>query len=394
MKNKKSWILIAICVLLAVVAGAVMEHKLRLGHRLGGGSQEAASFDAKHAALHEDPNYVCPMHPWIASEDPGQCPICGMDLVVSQAAAGTTQETEGLPVVTIAPEVVNNLGVRIAMVERRTLQRRIDTVGYVEYDLTQLSYIYPAGAGNIRDLSVSFKGERVRRGQLLFRLFSPRAGNYFDDAYSEMDGVVVALNVSEGAYVTPVTQAVTLGDLSNLWLIADVFESQAAWVAVGQRAEVRLPYILDRSWKGKVEYIYPDLDPETRTLKVRMRFANPGETLKPNMHAEVTIYTGQREALAIPRDALIETGEQQRVILALGEGRFQPRDVTRGMESGGWVEIKDGLKEGERVVVSGQFLIDSESSLTASLMRMTEKPDKHTPKEGAEEDFFKDLEEK
>ena len=107
MKNKKSWILIFIFGLLTLVAGGVMEHNLRLGHRLTGSSHQAGDFDAEHAALHEDPNYVCPMHPWIANEEPGQCPICGMDLVVSQAATGITQEAGGLPVVTIAPEVVS-----------------------------------------------------------------------------------------------------------------------------------------------------------------------------------------------------------------------------------------------------------------------------------------------
>ena len=136
---------------------------------------------------------------------------------------------------------------------------------------------------------------------------------------------------------------------------------------------MRLPYVPGRSWEGQVEFVYPSLDPGTRTLQARLRFPNPDETLKPNMFADVTLYAGARTGiLNIPREALIRTGEQERVILALGEGRFKPRQVVSGIESGDWVEILEGLREGEWVVTSGQFLIDSEASLKASIQRMSE----------------------
>jgi Cu(I)/Ag(I) efflux system membrane fusion protein len=136
---------------------------------------------------------------------------------------------------------------------------------------------------------------------------------------------------------------------------------------------VRLPYVAGSSWQGTVEYVYANLDPVTRTLKARLRFDNPDELLKPNMHADVTIDCGALEdVLAVPRDAVIETEHEQRVVLALGEGRFRPRLVETGVESGDWVELTAGVDEGDLVVVSSQFLIDSEANLQLSLQRMTE----------------------
>jgi Cu(I)/Ag(I) efflux system membrane fusion protein len=165
----------------------------------------------------------------------------------------------------------------------------------------------------------------------------------------------------------------TLGDLSSVWLLAEVFERQSQWVEVGQEAEVTLSYIPGKNWDGEVEYIYPSLDPKTRTLKVRLRFDNPGELLKPNMYANVKIFGGAKEdTIVIPLEGLIRTGRKQRVIISLGEGRFEARDVRAGIESGNYVEILDGIKEGEKIVTSGQFLIDSEASMRASLERMTE----------------------
>jgi Cu(I)/Ag(I) efflux system membrane fusion protein len=162
-----------------------------------------------------------------------------------------------------------------------------------------------------------------------------------------------------------------LADLSTVWILAEVFENQADWVALGQSVDVSLSYLPGKQWEGKVEYIYPSLDPKTRTLKVRLQFDNPNEELKPNMFAHVSIYGGaKKEVLLLSREALIRTGQEQRVILDLGGGRFAPRKVVAGIESGEWVEILQGLKEGDKVVASGQFLIDSEASLKASLMRM------------------------
>ncbi len=409
----------------------------------------------EHGLKHQDPNYVCPMHPQIVRGQPGNCPLCGMDLVLkeveeeSEASGekkilywvapmdpsyrrdGPGQSPMGMDLVPvydegggvsvkISPAVENNLGVRTAMAERKRLWRRIDTVGYVDFDENKISHIHLRTKGWIEKLTVKSEGERVKKGQVLFELYSPDLVNAQEEyvqalginnkmlvaasaerlqalgvspgqvrrlkktkrvrqyvpVYAKQDGIVAKLSVREGMFVEPMREVMSLADLSSVWLQAEVFESQSDWVKVGQEAEVRLSYLPGREWAGKVEYIYPSLDPKTRTLKVRLRFDNPDEALKPNMFANVTIYGGAKKNLIIiPREALIRAGMDERVIIAQGEGRYAPRKVTAGIESGDYVEIISGLSEGDTVVTSGQFLIDSEASLKASLVRMSQPSD-------------------
>ncbi len=176
----------------------------------------------------------------------------------------------------------------------------------------------------------------------------------------------------DGMYVSKDTEMFTIADSSQIWVLVDVFEHQIAWLRLGLEAEIRVPAYPSKQWKGVVDYLYPDLDPKTRTLRVRLVFPNPNHLLKPNMFAEVVIHGGPRKGvLKIPSEALIVTGERESVVLALGAGRFRPVDVATGMHQGGAVEILSGLDEDDTVVVSGQFLIDSESSLQASFARMS-----------------------
>jgi Cu(I)/Ag(I) efflux system membrane fusion protein len=359
----KKTLLITLALLLAVGAGIVIDRTLLPGSAGPGAPDEQRVF-------------LCPMHPDVVREGPADCPICGMDLVpaepeqASASARGAGDDPEP-DTVSIAPEVANNLGVRTSAAERRELRRRVVTVGYVEYDRTRFREIYSPAQGQIENLSVRSEGERVKKGQYLFQVLAPMLGASYDKTYAAQDGVIVTLEVIEGSYVSATSLVLTMADLASVWVLADVFEHHAAWVRVGQEAEVRLPYLPDRVWKGKVEYVYPNLDPETRTLKVRMRFDNPDEVLKPNMHTEVTILGKSRaDVLAIPRDAVIVAGGEHRVILALDEGRFRPAPVAVGAETDEVVEILEGIEEGDRVVTSAQFLIDSEASLRASLSRM------------------------
>ncbi len=203
------------------------------------------------------------------------------------------------------------------------------------------------------------------------QLKTTRQASQLIDIYAHQNGVVTMLNIREGMHVTPDTEMMSIVDLSSIWMIAQVYEDQANWVKVGELAEARLSAFPDKVWKGVVEYVYPEVDPITRTLKVRFRFDNPDGVLKPNMYANISIFVEPKpNVLSIPLEALIRSSQEDRVIVALGNGRFQVRAVTTGIESGEQVEILSGLNAGERVVASGQFLIDSEANLQAGLDRV------------------------
>ncbi|MDH4057102.1 MAG: efflux RND transporter periplasmic adaptor subunit, partial [Gammaproteobacteria bacterium] len=189
--------------------------------------------------------------------------------------------------------------------------------------------------------------------------------------YAEIDGVIANLGVREGIFVTPATEIMSVAKLDSIWVLAEVFERQAAWVRTGQAATVELDYLPGKTWNGVVDYVYPELNPVTRTLKVRIRFENDDATLRPNMFSRVTIQgDGFGEVVHVPREAVIRGGSVDRVVIAMGNGRFRVQPVNIGIESGDRIAIRSGLNEGDDVVVSAQFLIDSESNIAAALSRL------------------------
>ncbi len=357
--------------------------------------------------------WVAPMDPNYRRDEPGKSPM-GMDLVPVYAD-GTQGGGGKAPGVEIDPAVINNIGVRTAPVERTTLSRRIETVGFITPDADRVGHIHVRAEGWIENLFADNEGERIESGAVAFEIYSPALVSAQDEylqalrvgrddlvdaarrrllalgmqasqidtlrqsretrqrfeVRSPQDGYIMELNVRDGMFVEPGTTIMSLADLSEVWVDVDVFEQQIGWVEAGQAAEMRLPFAPDRVWRGEVEYVYPTIRPETRTARVRLAFDNPDLALKPNMYAEVDIAVSpRRDVLAVPGQAVIRTGNQERVILAQDDGRFRPAEVRTGIESGGRVEIVEGLRDGERVVVSAQFLIDSEASMDASLMRM------------------------
>mgnify|MGYP001818008006 CR=1 FL=1 len=200
--------------------------------------------------------------------------------------------------------------------------------------------------------------------------------HYFDLDVLEQQGVVDDLNIREGFFVGPDTTLMSIGALDDVWVEAEVFESQAGLVRGGQPVTMHLDYLPGRAWHGQVDYIYPSLEASTRTLRVRLRFNNADGQLRPNMFAQIKIETGdEKPTITIPREALIRTGSQDRVVLALGDGRFKSVAVTAGRVAGETVEILTGLKPGQEIVASAQFLLDSESSKSADFERMKPAPD-------------------
>lgn len=364
--------------------------------------------------------WQAPMDPSYRRDEPGKSPM-GMDLV--PVYSGDGREGDRLTV-SISPAIVNNLAIRTAPVERSALSRRVETVGYVGYDEDTLQHIHTRVDGWIEKLAVKATGDPVNRGQLLFEIYSPtlvnaqeeylaaiksqngmllnasrqrlgalgvtaseisrldreRSVRHLVSIFADNDGYAAELNVREGIYITPATEIMSIAKLDQVWVLAEVFERQAGWIRTGQQAEVELDYVPGQSWQGKVDYVYPELDPKTRTLKVRLRFDNESRALRPNMFARITIFGSETTPVVhVPREALIRGGTVDRVVLALGDGRFRVQPVDIGIESGNRVEIRMGVNEADLVVTSGQFLIDSESNIESALARMDENAGQRLP---------------
>ncbi|MCK4709631.1 MAG: efflux RND transporter periplasmic adaptor subunit, partial [Gammaproteobacteria bacterium] len=362
------------------------------------------------------------MHPKIIRHEASSCPICGMDLVKQKII----RSKENSPVVQLDAQVIQKLGVKTKKVEKGRLFKYIKTVGYVTYDEQRVKTITAPANGWVENLSVRRAGLQVKKGQLMMELYSPdfvkvqkefiaaqkkdksgilkkygqrqesvdardhlrymgisdslaneiaRTGKprYRIPIYSKQHGNIIRHNVHKHQYVWDGQPMFTVADLSSVWVEANVYEHQLDWIKRKQSVEVKVQALPGKSWKGMVTYIFPELDGRTRTLKVRIRVMNYDSELKPNMFAQVEIFGGAKQnVLKISRQALIVTGKRESVILDKGDGQFQPVDVVSGMHSQGMVEILSGLKEDDQVVVSGQFLIDSEANLQASFSRFTD----------------------
>lgn len=375
---------------------------------------DSVNNEAVSGKVEKKPLYwVAPMDANFKKDAPGLSPM-GMDLVPVYADSGEGVD-EGPGTIRISPDVINNLGVRSAIAQYKNLHNQIDTVGYVTYDEDKLVHIHPRVDGWIEKLYVTSVGSLVKKNQPLYDLYSPALVNAQEELllalerknkrlikaaesrlvalqlpiksivelkksrkvqqsitfYAPQNGVVENLKIRSGFFVKPGATLMSIGDLSEVWVEAEVFERQAAQVHVGTKVTMRLDYLPGKDFNGKIDFIYPTLDAKTRTVKVRIRVNNQSGELKPNMFAQVVIHASNNaEVLLIPKEALIRTGNQDRVVLALGSGSFKSVAVTVGHFDRNSVEILAGLVEGEKVVSSAQFLLDSESSKSSDFMRM------------------------
>ncbi len=382
-------------------------------------SKEKGQEAAAPAATEKKPLYwVAPMDPNYRRDKPGKSPM-GMDLIPFYGEEGGGPD-EGPGTVKISPDVVNNLGVRTAKVKFGSLKPIIQTVGYVKYNEDQLVHIHPRVSGWIEELYVKAEGDPVKKGQPLYNLYSPELVNAQEELllalernrprlitaaedrlaslrvsagaisllksskqvkqtivfYAPQSGVVDNLQIRQGFYVKPGSTIMSIGSLAQVWVEAEVFERQAGEVKVGQPVTMTLDYLPGREWYGVVDYVYPTLDSKTRTLGVRLRFANEERLLKPGMFAQVFIHLdSSHKSLIVPKEAVIRTGRSNRVVLALGDGHFKSVDVEVGRFDEQSAEILGGLDEGEKIVTSAQFLIDSESSKTSDFKRMHHQED-------------------
>ncbi len=377
-----------------------------------------------------------PMVPGYRSDKPGKSPFMDMDLVpvYEESAAGGAggKAVAGYTPLELSPERQQLIGVQIGRVEKKDLSREIRAVGRLSFDETLLRHVHAKFEGYVEKLFADFTGKAVRRGEPLLSIYSPdllateqeyltafrareqfrRSGNpelarrgdeLYEAArqrlllwdipaseidrlertgapqkaltlYSPVQGVVVAKNAIQGNRVMPGDSLFDVADLSRVWVLADVYEYELPFLHVGQPASMALSYFPGRTWKGKVAFVAPVLDEKTRTITVRLEFANPDRLLKPEMFANVTLEQALGSVLAVPESAVLLTGTRAIVFLAPGGGRFEPREIRVGARSDGYYQVLEGVSAGDSVVTQANFLIDSESRLKAALADMKGRP--------------------
>ena len=378
--------------------------------------------------------WVDPMHPSYKSNEPGIAPDCGMQLtpVYAEDEVASSQVHGAVKLTGRKQQLIN---LKLVEVSDQHVMKNIRTVGILQYDETKVSKIHSKIEGWIEKVHVDYTGRLVRKGQPLFSIYSPelvatqqeyllalkaerslKTSEFADVSsganalresayrrlklwdvsdqqikkleesgkpmtsitfYSPASGFVLTKNVFEKMRIGYDTEAYSIADLSTIWLMADVYEYEAQRVRVGQSATMTLPYQPDQRYEGVVAYIYPDLNNMTRTLKARIEFRNHGFNLKPGMYANVELDTGHGSGLVIPVDAVLDSGNRKIVFVQKAEGEFEPREVQLGEYLDNDVVITSGLKAGEKVVASGNFLIDSESQLKSALESMSAPEHKH-----------------
>lgn len=383
-------------------------------HFLTGSAHDMSAMGGESAASSNDPLYwVAPMDPNYKRDKPGKSPM-GMDLIPVYAE-DLSGEKSAPGTITIDPSVENNLGVKTAKVTLEKLSPRIETVGYIAFDESLLWQTNVRVAGWVEKLYINAVGEKVKKGDVLFTLYSPelvKAQEELLNAYragrnglvkgaterlvtlgvdrgqiksitrsgkasqtieikAPADGVIASLNVREGGYLSPAQAVISAGPLDNVWVDAEVFERQAHWMKAGSQATMTLDAIPGNEWQGVVDYVYPILDPKTRTLRVRLKFPNPNGELKPNMFANIALQPVTDDAvLTIPKSSVIRSGGMTRVVLAEGDGKYRSARIEVGREAGEQIEVLQGLKQDDKIVTSAHFMLDSESSQSADLSRI------------------------
>ena len=475
---------------LAIFLTAVLTLAIAAGAAWYSGLLSFADHQHREAQQDSDIQYTCSMHPQVVTDEPGDCPICGMELVPKDKVDKNGDKDDGEreiaywrapmnpeeiydepgksamgmdlePVyedelvggvnISIDPVMEQNMGIRTAAVKKGPLSHTIRTYGHVTYNETNIARLNLKFSGWIERLHVDFTGARVEKGDPLFDFYSPELITaqqdllearrnytrrpdetnkkmlesvknrlaYYGIAESEIEqvmgqgavrpalticspytGVVTEKNALQGDYVQSGATIYQIADLSSVWVEAHIYEYELARVQKGLKAEMTLPYLPGEKYAGQVAYIYPYLQRKTRDVVVLLEFDNPDMFLKPDMYGDVKIATSSdKTGLHVPRSAVLRSGQRDIVFVRRSAGKFTPREVKPGIPlDNDRIEILEGLAPGEQVVVSGQFMLDSESKLREASRKMTEredpgKKDDDSGQNSAEDEgFFDDLE--
>ncbi len=470
MNQKKLGIIIILTLIAGIIIGGIGYSLLKPRVSKDGHSESEST--------QEKQLYSCGMHPDVISEEPGNCPICGMKLTPIKSGSGAETQTTGkkkgkilywrapmdptyisdkpgkspmgmdlIPVyegeeasasgnILIDPATVQNMGIKIAPVQKEKLTRTIRTVGIIQYNEKKLYTVNTKISGWIEKLYADFEGKEVVKGEALLDIYSPElvsaqeeyllalknynqlkdspiasirqnAKTLLEASRSRLlnwdipqkaiedlekrgkvtkimtlvapaNGVITHINAREGAFIKAGADLYRIADLSTVWVDASIYEYEIPWIKLNMPAKMELSYLPGKTLTGKVTFIYPFLDQKTRNLKVRLEFPNPTLELKPDMYANIFINASiDKEVLVVPTEAVIRTGERNLVFINRGQGKFEPREIKIGREGdNGLIEVVSGLLPGESVVTSGQFLLDSESKAQEAIKKMLEAKEK------------------
>jgi membrane fusion protein, copper/silver efflux system len=418
MKITKKKVLLTILVIL-VAAGGITAWCLS-GHKRGGKTEVAKAGEAKTL-------YTCSMHPFIIKDNPGTCPICNMELIKkiegAQGGAPDAQTAQMLGHVSMSPTQLVMANVATIEVKSTSLSKEVAAVGIVAFDQSRQAKVTSWVAGRLDHLYVNKIGDYVSAGKPVAAIYSPdlvaaqqeyllalRSRDQFRNSsiesiagsgdglvssarqrlkllgvkdaqiaelekgkeanirlniYTPISGVVIEKMMMQGQYVNTGEALFSVADLSTVWVELEVYENDFPFIKMGQRVDITSQSYPGKTFTGTVSYIYPFLDPKTRTVKVRVTLSNAGMRLKPDMFVNAVVKSPLGTGLVVPATAVIDTGKRQVVWVESQPGMFEPRDVKLGARVGDQMQILSGVKQGEKVATSGGYLIDSESQLNS-----------------------------
>ena len=422
MKKVITLLTVFLCLLFFLTGCKESESKGKLYTHIDSAHVDSAHDESIHGA---GTYYTCAMHPNYLSDKPGKCPFCGMTLVPVKKNVDSPTSTT----IKIDPTVIQNMGVKTEVVESREISSELRASGIVKVDESRIYIITARVMGYIKNLKASVTGQKILQHQLLFEIDSPdlratqeellqaikfsekqkTGGNANDSSASvfatsarkrllnwgidkqeieaiekmnvinnnlsikaDHDGVILDKMIVEGQSIMPGMELLKMADLSRVWVSANVYQADLARVKMGTKAEVELDYLAGKKIQGKVKFISPVLDEQTKTVEVRVEVKNtPDLDLKPQMFATLHFKNmTNKNGVAVQEQSIIHSGKRNIVIVALGQGYFEPREVVIGATFDGYIEIIAGLKVGENIVVASQFLIDSESNLKAAIQKL------------------------
>lgn len=374
--------------------------------------------------------YYCPMHPTYTSDKPGDCPICSMKYVLKETMKEVSESStvSDRLTINISTERQQLIGVRTEVIKKQPMHKMIRAVGIVDYDESKIAHVNLKTEGWVDELYVNYTGQYVKKGQPLFSTYGPelvsaqkeyllaletrksiqqntvgtdnsaksilessrhkleilgirddqisslentRMVTMYLTIYSPTDGFVIEKNILKGHHFLPGDDLYMIADLSNIWVLAQVYEYELPFIKLNQEVRISSPYIPEKIFTGTVSYIYPGISSETRTNKIRIELSNPDFELKPGMYMNTEIHVDYGTKIAVPIGAVLDSDERKIVFVDLGDGYFEPREIKVNVYGEGMYEVIEGVKEGEKVVTSANFFIDSESSLDAALSKMS-----------------------